>query len=159
MICSNCGKEGALEYELADTGRSVHLCVDCYNTRYGGEKEFFDSLFVRNGGLAKKTVAVCPVCGTTSERYRASGLVGCEHCYDALKEELLPVIRRLQRSDLHVGKAPVTAEKSKGSAPFVRTLVAEQEALKAELERAIGVGDFARAEQLRERLIEINHKL
>ncbi len=159
MLCKQCGKNPAQKYTIRSDGRErqVFLCPSCYQKLYGDtdEEEFFASLMGNAGGNA---AAACPVCGTTLEEFRNTGLVGCAHCYTAFREDLLPTIRRMQAGNVrHEGKVPETAAGEKYE--LVRRLVREQDRLKGELERAMRARDFAAADKLREQLREINHKL
>ncbi len=161
MVCSRCGSHSAVQYELTVGGKrqAVVLCKSCHDALYGEgeEKAFFDSLFGKRSAAFCDADLTCPVCGTTVEEYRASGLLGCAHCYTALKEELMPTIRRIQGKTQHEGRAPA------GDAGVTfyrfRELVDEREQLKEQLEGAIREGNYALADRLKERLLEINHTL
>ncbi len=158
MLCKNCGKNPAQKYVIKSDGRErqVFLCRACYEKLYGeaDEADFFTSLM---GGMGEAAEAACPVCGTTLEDFRATGLLGCAHCYTAFREEITPTVRRIQGKTRHEGKVPETAAGEKYE--LVRELVREQDRLKGELERAMRERDFSAAEKLKERLREINHKL
>ncbi len=161
MVCSRCGKSSAGKFHTVENGRGETrvLCSACYELLYGDkvEKEFFDSLFGKTGELPVETGATCPSCGTTMEDFRKSGLLGCAKCYEALRAELTPAIRRIQGRVQHAGRAPVGDAGNKFSR--IRALVDEREDLKEEMERAMRAGDYALANRLKERLIAINRTL
>ncbi len=143
MICSNCGKENATEYERTEGGKTttVRLCAACYDLLFGKSKE-----------------RACPVCGATFSDYKRTGLVGCAECYAAFREELLPVIRRVQQgNDRHDGKAPSGLADAKYDR--VRYLVDQQATLREMLAEAQRNGESRRAEKLREELSRINKEL
>ena len=56
----------------------------------------------------------CPNCGLTYSSFKSSGRLGCSECYEAFRNELVPLLGRLQGSTGHVGKAPHTGKKKKG---------------------------------------------
>lgn len=95
---------------------------------------------------------VCPVCGTTIEDFRRSGLLGCANCYTVFREEIGGMVRRTQKSDLHVGKFPSVKEEK-------YSFILEQQLLKESLERALREKRYADAEQFKERLRESNRIL
>ncbi len=154
MVCSRCGKSLASQFNVRVNGtqKTLCLCATCYDALYGGRGEH--DLFY--GEKASKTVGACSTCGTTYAQYAKSGLVGCSDCYSALREQLTPIIERLQGSTFHVGKSPTRGEVDY---PQMRALVSEREFIKEEMERALREGKFDRAEGLKERLICIKHKL
>ena len=158
MICSHCGKDAASLYRRAAEGKTetVALCRDCYERLYGDrdEAEFFAALLGSVGGGTEK---ICPACGTALSDFRRTGLLGCAHCYEAFREDLLPVIRQTQGSVRHKGQAPDAGAQKNYS--MMRELVREQERLKEELERAMRERNFSAADALKERLMEINRRL
>ena len=64
------------------------------------------------------------------EEYTRTGLVGCASCYDAFRNELMPVIRGIHGKTKHEGKRPLGDGK-------MFELLEEQKRLRAELESAI----------------------
>lgn len=94
----------------------------------------------------------CPVCGTTSEDFQRTGLLGCARCYIVFREEIGEMVRRTQKGVLHMGKIPSVEEEN-------YSFIIEQQLLKENLERALAEGRYAEAEQLKERLRESNRTL
>lgn len=157
MICSNCGADTAQIHNLKCGGKETKLtlCSDCFRKLYGeNEKDFFTSFL---GNVRGKRGKACPTCGTTLDDFRRTGLMGCADCYRAFREEILPTVRFIHGKVQHEGREPSVEAGEKYA--IVRDLVREQETLKAELEQAIREGNFSVAESLKERLLEINHKL
>jgi protein arginine kinase activator len=48
--------------------------------------------------------AACAFCGATARDFRATGRLGCPHCYDAMERSLRELLRRLHGSTRHVGQ-------------------------------------------------------
>ena len=53
----------------------------------------------------------CPKCDTTWDRLKQDGRAGCAQCYVTFEPQLREVMSRLQRGEMHVGKAPRAREK------------------------------------------------
>ena len=108
MLCSRCKKNEAtveMVQVINDKRFESRLCPMCYAEMYGGlhstaNVDLLASL-LGNGARHTKT---CPVCGLSYGEYEKTGLLGCASCYDVFKEQLVPVIKRIQGKTEHVGK-------------------------------------------------------
>ena len=156
MLCQHCKKNIATYNRVDEINGErfeTHLCQNCYT-------ELFGSLHsLNNGGdicawlfdSPPKNRKACPVCGTTYGDYERTGLLGCASCYDVFKEELLPVIDRIQGKIQHVGKV--------GSNNDDLGLYRKLKALQGQLETALREKKFAEAGRLNKRINEITKKL
>ena len=143
MLCSNCHQNQATHTVLRGDGDSVHLCDSCFE-RFGAAADFFGSdpdFFASFLQSRKDAGTACPVCGTTLADYARTGLLGCAVCYDTLREDLRPAIRRIHGKTVHKGKHPL----GNGSG---FELLGEQKKLRAELERAFRENRLKDAERL-----------
>ncbi len=99
MLCCSCKKNQATNiYRKITDGKkqTEYYCADCYRR-----------LFISTAKTeTPKQLSVCPYCQTTAEDFLASGLVGCEKCYQYLAETIRPVIENMQGSKTHCGKTP-----------------------------------------------------
>lgn len=157
MLCTNCGKSPAKTYIKKTEGREtkLFLCPACYAKLYTERQDDFFTSFMGNVGREQKS---CPACGTTLEDFKNTGLLGCAHCYTAFREELTPTVRYVHQGGVrHEGKSP--SADAEENYDIVRELVREQEEIKEQYDLAVREQDFARAETLKARLIEINRKL
>jgi protein arginine kinase activator len=60
-----------------------------------------------HSGMATVTEARCDACGMTFAEFREHSLLGCPHCYTALRVPLMPLLERAQEGATHhIGKAP-----------------------------------------------------
>lgn len=85
MLCEVCGQKVAekkLNKIVGGNLRTLYVCKDCFNR--GGEKPV-------------QKVKKCPVCGRTASQIECTLLVGCAYCYSFFKEELEPIIRKVQQ--------------------------------------------------------------
>lgn len=157
-ICTICGKRNANVYtQRAENGEvKLTLCRDCYSALYlqNQERDYIDAFF---GGKDPRLNKECPVCGTTLAEYRATGLLGCAHCYTALREELLPSIRYIQGEEVHRGLAP--SSEAEDRYDDVRALAFEQEKLRERIREAENAGQTYLVNRLREQLAALNRKL
>ena len=48
----------------------------------------------------------CSHCGYTWRQFSRTGLLGCPYCYVEFERELLPTLKKLQKSTVHKGNAP-----------------------------------------------------
>ena len=99
MRCSHCKqKEATKSYEQFKNGKRVveYYCMDCY-----------DKLFLNEDGKTDGgTLSVCPYCDMSLREVMTGKLVGCAHCYAAMREGLMPLVVKMQGDRAHAGKTP-----------------------------------------------------
>lgn len=101
QLCYRCKKRPAVksrEWINDGVSRAFYYCEACYEEVFVSEKS--DALEQKSSS----SVGVCPECGTTSQEFFASGLVGCASCYKYLEADILPTIVKLQVGRSHCGK-------------------------------------------------------
>ena len=152
MICSNCKKNAATHCIERESG-DIFLCDDCFErlgaaAEYGTEPDFFVSFL----GVDGKKEHYCPVCGASLSHYTSTGLVGCAHCYEEFKGELMPSIRRIHGKTRHVGKRPLGDGK-------LYELLEERKRLRGELEKALKEKRMKDAERINKDIREISNIL
>ncbi len=158
MRCSVCGSDRAKIFTRQAEGKELRLtlCPDCYARLYPTEEsDDFLTSFV--GHTERKTRKECPSCGTTLDDFSRTGLLGCAHCYETFREELMPTVRYLQGKTVHVGKTPGGAAEADYDA--LSALVREQEYLRDAIREAEKEGESGRAAELRAALDAVNRKL
>lgn len=90
----------------------------------------------------------CSVCELTQAQFKKTGRLGCSACYDLFIEELLPMLRNMHPSLVHVGKAPrhfVQEQKEKESIQL----------LQEQLQKAITEEEYENAAQLRDKILAL----
>lgn len=157
MLCACCKKNPAGLYTRKVDGKELplHLCAACYEKLYPEREEEGDFFASFVGGEERE--ARCPVCGTTLEDFRHTGLLGCAYCYTQFREELLPTVHYAQGKLHHEGKSP--SGRADEQYDLIRELVHEQERLRELIKAAEAEGDDFVARKLKGRLAEINRKL
>lgn len=144
----------------------LHLCAECAKNR-GLPIDKLPALLVLLSGPKSKndtgSSRTCPKCGRSIKGLNENGLLGCAECYDTLRDELLPVIKRAQGGRIrHTGRRPEgwikPQEKAEEtvSKPVVheepRTPADPIEALRAELKAAVEREEYERAAVLRDEI-------
>jgi protein arginine kinase activator len=84
------------------------------------------------------TDAGCSKCGLSYAAFKAEGRLGCEHDYEVFRSILEPLLERIQRSVVHVGKTPVAHR------------AAKIEGLRIQMKAAVAVEDYEQAARLRD---------
>lgn len=159
MLCDNCGKEPAKVHykEMKDNEiTEYHLCEKCAlekGIQIPHKKKAFSiadipALMAED---VSADVGACKTCGLSYREFRDTGRLGCSDCYNAFKDQLKPLLRRIHGSNAHMGKSPRV---SQGAFRKRR----EIEDLKVELSRAIDSEDFERAAEIRDRIKELENR-
>lgn len=158
MICEHCGKNPAtVHYTKIVNGEKseYHLCEQC--AREKGELNlgltFQPGFSIQNllgsifGGSVEAEVPseTCPKCGATYEEFSRTGRLGCPDCYKAFSSRLNPLIRRVQGSVKHNGKAPERA----GAGIKAERKISE---LEKSLQKAIAEERYEDAARIRDEL-------
>ncbi len=159
MLCQNCQKKAAkvhFTHIVNDNKVEVFLCDDCarekskININMPMDLSTFITSFM---GFNNETVNterhsgdfVCQVCRLGYSDFKKTGKVGCSNCYEAFKEKLGPVLKRIHGSDTHTGKIP--AKLSSGI-----KLSREIKELKNDLNKAVRDEEYEKAAEIRDRI-------
>jgi protein arginine kinase activator len=160
MLCQDCKKQTATVHltQIINNEKLVlSLCKDC-----AAERGFHSPLdnvpfplaeilsgFIQQKFPEKSREELpdlkCEHCGLTFNEFARQGRFGCGECYNAFRERLGHIMRKIHGSSLHKGKLPVTAANEK-------LPVMEEERLEEELRKAIECEDFERAADLRDKI-------
>lgn len=138
MVCSKCGMFEAVHHNTIVVNGVVvdeHLCVNCYGSN--NTTSYFNPII---------TGHCCKTCGCTFEEFSNSGLLGCSDCYTYFKDELKPIINKLQGSINHYGKdnnINLTEEEK------------EYMELKKQLQQAVSMEDYELASALKEQILKL----
>lgn len=159
MLCDNCGKEMAkVHYKEIKDDKTIqyNLCEKCAFEK-GLQLLPKQNMFSISNILAGMTeeagsaTVKCQGCGLTYAEFREGGRLGCAKCYNAFKEQLKPLLRRIHGSNLHMGKSPRSTE-------GVLEKIRETEDLKIALKLAVEKEDFEKAAEIRDRIRKLETK-
>lgn len=155
MRCDTCREREAVVHLTKIVDQSVaqvHLCEQCAAAK-GIETATAAAAHPLAGVLQaaqhQHTVGLdaarCAFCGTSQKDFRASGRLGCAHCYGAFAESLRDLLRRVHGSAKHVGRR---YEPPSPTAAPLRSI----ESLRDQLREAVAHEDFERAAALRDEI-------
>lgn len=109
MKCDKCGAPSVYHstYIVNGVSQSTRLCRDCAIKEgvFTNQKtNLFDDLFSSFSdllGFEKVENIVCPVCKTSLKEFRSTAKLGCVNCYEAFREEIKNVIKRIAPFEKH----------------------------------------------------------
>ncbi|MEK0431776.1 MAG: hypothetical protein RL139_1580 [Gemmatimonadota bacterium] len=157
MVCDQCKERDAvvhLTQIVAAAVAQVHLCERCAAER-GIETTVaepkhplgdFLQAVQQQASQLPGDLARCAYCGTSLREFRASGRLGCAHCYGAFEQSLRELLRRVHGATRHAGWR---YEPQDGDVLERRV---QLEALRDRLQRAIDEEAFETAAALRDQI-------
>lgn len=162
MFCEICKKNQAKIHvtQIKDNKRiSVHLCQECAHEKGVAGPAINTHFSVADllTGLLKgqdeqagpvDTQRTCMECGLSYGSFKESGRFGCGSCYETFREELRPLLQKIQRGVQHTGKIPRRCGKE---VLFERSIAD----LRRQLEHAVSEENFEEAARLRDRIREL----
>jgi protein arginine kinase activator len=115
MYCEKCKKQMATVHVteiIKNQKTEKHLCEKCakeegvaMNAQISLQ-DVLQGMLQAHQAAAEDAKLACPDCGLTYAEFRNQGRLGCPHDYEAFREPLLEVLRRVHGSLEHVGKMP-----------------------------------------------------
>ena len=159
MLCENCKERDAevtLTRIMDNAVTQRHLCDKCAKaegvetTLAVPQHPLGDILQAvqaqASSASASEDETSCTFCGATARDFRATGRLGCPHCYDAMERSLRELLRRLHGNSKHVG--------TQYHVPAAHVLEKPDSVhdLRDRLRRAVETEQFELAAELRDRL-------
>lgn len=157
MLCDQCRERDAvlnLTQIVENAVTQLHLCEKC-----AAERGIETTVSMPKHPLGEFLQAVqqqalqlpgdaarCAYCGTSLRDFRASGRLGCAHCYGAFEQSLRDLLRRVHGSAKHVGRRYEVAN------PQVLERDAALSELRDRLQQAIESEEFETAATLRDQI-------
>lgn len=164
VLCEECKKRKAIinfTQIIDNKVTTFHLCEGCAGKKgVGSQTNLSDSplnIFISQSddqvSEEKDKVAekACESCGSTYKEFQESRRLGCPQCYFTFEQELGSLLRRVQGSQVHVGKGP--REKRTN----LTTTESRLKELRKLLEESVRQEEFERAAMLRDeiRVLEV----
>ena len=170
MLCQECGKANASVHVtriINGKKTETYLCEDCAKEK--GEFEFsFEGKFPlhqffseimglipaedSSSYISTHSENQCSACGLSYAQFGQIGRLGCDKCYEAFGERLLPLFRRIHGNQKHMGKVP-----ARGGA---RLKIKQQiEHLREKLRQKIEEEAFEEAAQVRDELRKLEQQI
>lgn len=158
MLCDQCRERDAVVMVTSvvqDAVKQLNLCERCAAER-GVETpsaaknpigELLSAVHAApTAAGAASDAARCSFCQTSKHDFRASGRLGCAHCYGAFEASLRDLLRRVHGHSVHVGRRYHPPQ------PAVLGRAATLRELRARLERAVAGEEFETAASLRDEI-------
>jgi len=149
--CENCKEPCTIHLTQIVNGviSKIDLCAKCPNAKSVDDPTGFalaEQLLGASMPQLQKTQSdelTCSSCGFTQSEFKKLGRLGCPVCYDVFENELLPVLKAIQRGLEHKGKIPKNFLNAKRRLAKIRELEASlAEAVLAErFEEAAAIRD------------------
>ncbi len=164
--CQGCGKEPARNhYKKWENNREteLYLCDACAEQRglvisggieSGDLAQTLNVMLQDMEGMSEGAVGnvQCPRCGLLYSAFRETGRLGCANCYEAFKQQLRPLLRRVHGAVMHAGKSPAVDDAHAARRRELR-------GLQEQMERAVARDEFEEAAGLRDRIRELKSEL
>ena len=119
MLCQECQKRPATVHMtkiINNKKTELHLCEECAEKRNDFNwftpfsiNDLFNSLMdtgIPSMAIDRKSNLYCNSCGMDYSQFKKTGRLGCSMCYKAFNNQLLPIIRRIQKGHNILGKYP-----------------------------------------------------
>lgn len=173
MVCNLCGAQEATIHltEIVNNQMlEVHLCEGCAKEKGTDFKTHFnltdllagvlgESEKPLKGPMDKRLAGRCPDCGITYDEFAKAGRLGCAGCYDAFSKLLLPLIKKIQKALVHVGKRPQSQSTPAGPARKPSSPASDLRMLQERLRKSVQNEAFEDAAQLRDEIKQLEDKL
>lgn len=194
MICDVCSKQKAtvhLTEIINDQVSKLNLCEYCAKKKGSQMEQHFGIADLLQGladptekGIPGSTAKVkCVTCGMSYDEFKKIGRLGCAECYDAFRESIAPLLKRIHSASSHTGKQPknikqlpaasssVAAADPGKSAPSAKSksaaehpaagpkASAELQALKQALKKAIDGEAYEEAARIRDQVRQLEAKI
>ena len=150
MLCEECGiREAQVTVTTVVNGEKnqLRLCRECVK-KYQPGGDMSGLLAAILSSMAKAHAAndkVCSHCGMSLAEFRKGGVLGCAGCYEDFREELKPVLTKIQGRSQHAGRRPRGGEVQEARLSRIRDL-------RAEMEKAVREERYEDAAVLRDRI-------
>jgi protein arginine kinase activator len=148
--CERCGEPATIHLTHPQAGQEmvvIHLCTGCaesLNVIVGKELQIGNIVQMMISKVGKDEeggTTKCPACGLPYAEFRTQGRLGCPHDYEAFRAGLVPLLERIHRKTVHVGKRP-------RQRPRISPL--ELLELRQQLQQAVQHEAYERAAELRD---------
>ncbi|MTI48375.1 UvrB/UvrC motif-containing protein [Sporosalibacterium faouarense] len=166
MLCEECGKnQSTVHLTKIINGKvnKVHLCEECakkhktldFDSTFSIH-DFFAGLLDNTDdstlSLGQSAKIQCDNCGMTYSKFRQSGRLGCNECYNSFKDKLIPLFKRIHGHDNHTGKVP------KRAGGIIR-IKKDIEDLRKNLSIAVREEEFEEAARLRDKIKDLEKEI
>lgn len=150
MLCEECGERDAtVMVTTVINGETTtrNLCRECVKKyQQGGDISTLLAAILSSMYKAKEAGGkACPKCGMTLAEFNSGGMFGCSECYRAFRQELDPMLNRIQGRVQHAGRRPYMD-------PAAQAKAEKMTRIRRAMEAAVSEEAFEEAARLRDEL-------
>ncbi|MFT4594090.1 MAG: protein arginine kinase activator [Phycisphaerales bacterium] len=128
---------------------TTHLCIE-HAYEAGVDLGPVDISSVLQSAAPSESIKSCSDCGMTIPQYKTNSLLGCPACYETFRQELTPVIAKVQNTHTqHVGRSPNQTTVDMDRQLQIRRLLQQ-------LDSAVHLEQYEDAAHLRDKLRELD---
>lgn len=139
-LCEQCAKEhGDMSFSFEDNFAVHDFLKGLFNNCYGDSAQ-------------TQSEKACPQCGMTYRDFSRNGKIGCNACYGAFGDRLIPLLRRIHGTSAHTGKVP---RRSGGNIVLKQQLAR----MRQELDNCIKREEYEEAATLRDEIRALEKKI
>lgn len=159
MNCDRCGKPSVYHSTLIVNGvsQTTNLCRECamkegvFNNQPNSLFDDMFSVFQDFLPFEKVENVVCPVCKTSLREFRNTNRLGCPNCYEAFREEINEILKRIAPFERHKQVAEQIKPEKKSTK---KTLTKEEKIaeLRAEMKLAVSEERYEDAGKLKKKI-------
>lgn len=149
MLCEKCKENPAtMHYKQIINGKvsEYHLCERCAReeniTPDIHDFDIFSMLSPKREPSVKRLI--CPMCQTTLDSFRKTGIIGCHKCYEVFAPYIEPMLTEIHGCNEHIKGAKIE-EKAASPEEQIKTL-------QAALEKAISTEEYEKAATIRDEI-------
>lgn len=147
MLCEICGQNEAIIHRvMIINGKRTeqHFCAKCAKEIGLGALKAPVMPDIMTQYLQPESDDAECRCGTTIREFKRTGILGCESCYTDMRDELMPIIKRLQGGRIeHRGHISSCSEANK---------LYELKKLRNDLAEAVNNEQYELAAELRDKI-------
>ena len=148
MLCDVCKKNEASVHMVSvinGAKQETHLCNECAGKQKKGNFSINDLIsgfydFYTPTSINTKS---CSKCGMTFSNFKKYGKLGCASCYDAFRDELLPMLKGIHSGVQHTGRT-LDADHNKKAG--------EIDGLRSKLNEAVRQENYEEAAKIRDEI-------
>ena len=157
-ICDRCGAPSVYRSKLIVNGvsQSTNLCRDCaikegvFNNQPTSMFDDILSSFSSFLGFEEVGDVTCPVCKTSLKEFKTTGKLGCANCYEAFREEVNNLIKRIAPFEKHKQQEVKVKPKAKKLTKEEKIL-----SLRAEMAEAVSEERYEDAAKIKKQIAKL----
>ncbi|MFQ6752388.1 MAG: UvrB/UvrC motif-containing protein [Clostridia bacterium] len=158
MKCDKCGRPSVYRSTLIVNGvsQTTNLCRDCAIQEgvFTTQSSIFDDMFSAFSDFLpfeKVENISCPVCKLTMREFKNSGKLGCPNCYEAFREEISKIIKRIAPHEKHKQDTILKPKKSENKQDKIT-------ALRDEMRKAVAEERYEDAAKIKKQIQKLENK-